>query len=161
MAEALFFYVVVARLCELVLAARNTARLRAAGAVEFGAGHYPAMVAMHAAWLLALAAWLAIDRAHFEPVFAALFALVQPLRFWTIASLGRFWTTRILVLPGARAVASGPYRYLRHPNYAIVVAEIALLPLAFGALELAIAFSALNAMMLAVRIRAENAARGS
>jgi len=144
------------RLGELWLAARNTRLLKARGAYEAGAGHYPAMVLLHAAWLIGLWA-LAWDRPVQWP-WLAVFAACQVLRVWVIATLGDRWTTRIIVLPGAPLVARGPYRLIPHPNYAVVVAEIAVLPLAFGLWWYALLFSALNAAMLWVRIRAENAA---
>ncbi len=95
------------------------------------------------------------------PVFwplLAVFALLQAARLWVIASLGRYWTTRIITLPGAPIVRRGPYRWLRHPNYAIVAAEIAVLPLAFGAWPIAVVFSGLNALLLRHRIRLEEQA---
>lgn len=149
-------FVTAERLAELWLARRNTARLMAAGATEHGAGHYPFMVAMHAAWLLGL--WL-LGRDH--PVNAPwlfLFCLFQGLRLWVLATLGPRWTTRIIVLTGASLVRSGPYRYLAHPNYVVVVGEIAVLPLALGLAWYALLFSALNAVILFIRIKAENAA---
>ena len=147
-------FLVVQRGLELALAARNTARLRARGAVEFGAGHYPVMVALHAAWLVTLA-WAGYDR----PVDAGwlgAFLMLQAARVWVIASLGRRWTTRILVLPGAPPVSRGPYRWLRHPNYLVVALEIAVVPLALGLPWVALAFTLANAVMLAWRIRLEN-----
>jgi methyltransferase len=155
-AVALLAFVTLQRLAELWLARRNTAWLRAQGAVEFGAGHYPLIVALHAAWLLSLW-WLAPGRA-LDPALTAAFLLVQPLRLWVILALGRRWTTRVLVLPGAPLVRRGPYRLMRHPNYAVVAAEIALLPLAFGLWWHAALFSALNAALLVWRIRVEDAA---
>jgi methyltransferase len=141
---------------ELVLAARNTRRLKARGAVEAGAAHYPVIVGLHAAWLAGL--WvLASDRpASFG--WLALYAGLQVLRIWTLASLGERWTTRILVLPGEPLVRRGPYRLVPHPNYAVVAGEIAVLPLVFGLAVYAAVFSVLNAVVLAVRIRSENAA---
>lgn len=144
------------RLGELLWARRNTARLRAAGAFEAGAGHYPAMVALHATWLAGL--WLLAWDRTVEPGFLAGFLAAQGLRLWVLVTLGRRWTTRILVVPGERLVESGPYRFMRHPNYAVVVLEVALLPLAFGLPAHATLFSILNALMLRVRIRAETAA---
>jgi methyltransferase len=144
------------RLAELVLSRRNTQALLAAGAQEAGAGHYPFIVAVHVLWLAALAIWLASTDAPLALGWAAAFLAVQPLRVWVMNSLGRFWTTRIISLPGAPLVRRGPYRFLRHPNYAVVVAEVALLPLAFGAWQIAAVFSALNAAVLFVRIRTEN-----
>lgn len=148
--------VTLQRLGELVLAQRNTRRLLAQGAYEVGRAHYPLIVAVHAAWLatLCLLGW---DR----PVsltWLAAFVVLQLLRVWVIATLGGRWTTRIIILPGAPLVRRGPYRLLSHPNYAVVVGEIAVLPLAFGLIWVAVAFSILNAAVLAVRIRAEGRA---
>lgn len=153
---ALLVFVTLQRLSELVIARRNTRRLIAAGAHEIGAGHYPVMVALHTSWLLALwAAWL-VGLAQLQPWAAGLYLLLQPLRFWTMASLGRYWTTRIIVVPGAALVRAGPYRFLRHPNYLVVIMEIALLPLALGLWPLALIFSLLNAAMLRHRLAVEN-----
>ena len=154
---AVVLLVAAQRLVELVVARRNTARLLAQGAVEHGARHYPLIVLLHAAWLLTLAAVVPADRWP-DPWLLGLFVLLQPLRAWVIASLGGRWTTRVIVLPGAAPVWHGPYRWLRHPNYLVVAAEIALLPAAFGAWAHALLFSALNAAMLAWRIRVEEAA---
>ena len=145
------------RLGELVLARRNGRRLLAAGGVETGAGHYPLLVAVHGGWLLAVALLVPAD----APVNGALLALyvaLQGVRYWVIRTLGAQWTTRIITVPGRPLVRSGPYRYFRHPNYAVVACEIALLPLVFGAWEIALVFSALNGVLLAHRIRIENAA---
>lgn len=145
------------RLGELVLARRNGRRLLAAGGVETGAGHYPLLVAVHGGWLLAVALLVPAD----APVNGALLALyvaLQGVRYWVIRTLGAQWTTRIITVPGRKLVRSGPYRYFRHPNYAVVACEIALLPLVFGAWEIALVFSALNGVLLAHRIRIENAA---
>jgi methyltransferase len=148
--------VTLQRLGELVLARRNTRRLLAQGAFEIGAAHYPLIVALHAAWLAGL--WrLGWDKPIQWP-WLAVFLVLQALRVWVLASLGGRWTTRIIILPGAPLVARGPYRFLPHPNYAVVVGEIAALPLAFGLPAYAAAFSLLNAVVLTIRIRAENAA---
>ena len=148
--------VTLQRLGELVLARRNTRRLMAQGAVEIGAAHYPLIVATHAAWLVGLWA-LAWDRPASLPWLAA-FLILQALRVWVIATLGSRWTTRIVVLPSAPLVRRGPYRLLSHPNYMVVAAEIAVLPLAFGLGAFALLFSALNAAVLWIRIRAEGRA---
>lgn len=157
MAWILLAYVAIERLAELPLARRNTIALLAAGAHEVGAAHYPVLVGVHVLWLASLAAWVA----HFQPPlhlgWAALYVALQPLRFWVIATLGRYWTTRIVTVPNAPLVKRGPYRFLKHPNYVVVVAEIAILPLALGAWPLAVLFSALNAAALTVRLRVENA----
>ena len=147
--------VVLQRLSELTLARANTRRLLAAGAHEVGAGHYPMMVALHTAWVLSLIVF-GYDR----PVSLAWFAaylVLQVVRVWILASLGRRWTTRIIVTD-APLVARGPYRFVRHPNYILVVAEIAVVPLVLGLVWVAGLFSVLNAVMLAWRIRAEDRA---
>jgi methyltransferase len=152
----LVIFLIAQRLVELGLAQWNTARLRALGAVEFGAAHYPLMVALHACWLLGL--WmLGHDRA-VDPFWLAVFILLQAGRLWVIASLRSRWTTRVIVLPGVAPIARGPYRWLRHPNYLIVVLEIAVVPLALGLPLFALVFSLANAVLLAYRIRVENQA---
>jgi methyltransferase len=148
--------VTLQRLAELVYSHRNETRLRALGAIEHGAGHYPAMVAIHASWLVALWWFAAVLRPN--PWLLLVFLILQGLRVWVLATLGPRWTTRILVLPSAPLVARGPYRFLPHPNYAVVTAEILVLPLAYGLVLLALLFSCLNAAILWVRIRAEDAA---
>jgi methyltransferase len=148
--------VTLQRLGELVLARRNTRRLLAQGAREAAPEHYPLIVIMHAAWLAGLW-WLGWDRPIQWP-WLAVFLVLQGLRVWVLATLGPRWTTRIIIVPGAPLVARGPYRLLRHPNYAVVVGEIAALPLAFGLPAYAAAFTLLNAVALTMRIRAENAA---
>jgi methyltransferase len=153
---AILALVTLERLIELPIARVNTKRLRAAGGHEIAPGHYPLIVALHAAWLVAL--WLlALDR----PVSVALlavFLLVEIGRLWVLWTLGKRWTTRIIVVPGETLVRTGPFRLLNHPNYAVVVAEIALLPLVFGLWRTAIIFSLLNALLLTIRIREENRA---
>jgi len=158
MSAALLVYVIVERLLELVLANRNTKKLMARGAREAGAGHYPFMIALHVGWLAAIVAWAVLMPREIVPVFVVLYLLLQVLRIWVVMSLGPYWTTRIITLPDAPLVRRGPYKFMRHPNYVIVVLEIAVLPLAFGAWEVAVLFSVLNAAMLWVRIRAENQA---
>ncbi len=145
------------RLGELALARHNTQRLLREGGREIGARHYPLLVLLHAAWLLAIFVLVPAEAPILIPLLAA-FAVLQLLRVWIVASLGRYWTTRIITVPGAPLVKRGPYRYLRHPNYLVVIGEIALLPLAFGAWQLALAFSLLNLALLWHRIRIEDAA---
>jgi methyltransferase len=155
--HGLVLAVLAQRLAELWYARRNDARLLAAGGIEHGAGHYPLLVLLHGAWLLAL--WLLVPAG--APVdwwLLAAFGLAQLCRLWVLISLGRWWTTRVITLPGAPLVRRGPYRFLRHPNYLVVAAEIALLPLAFGAWRIALVFSLLNGLLLAWRIRVEDAA---
>ncbi len=155
--QAIVLLVALQRLGELILARRNTRRLKGAGGIEHGAAHYPAIVLVHGAWLVSIFVLIPGQTAP-DPWLLALFLGLQGARVWVIVSLGGRWTTRIVTLPGQDPVRRGPYRFLRHPNYTIVALEIAVLPLAFGAWEIALAFSLMNAAVLWVRIRAENAA---
>ena len=155
---ALLAFVTLQRLVELPIAQANRRRLLAAGGYEVGAGHYPLLVAVHVAWLASLW-WLAPGRPIHLPFFA-LFVLIELGRIWVLRTLGKRWTTRIIVVPGETLVASGPYRFVNHPNYLVVIGEIAVLPLVFGLWQIAIIFSLLNAAALNVRIRAESAALG-
>jgi methyltransferase len=149
-------FVTAERLAELVLARRNTAQLIGRGAVEFAPEHYRLVVALHAIWLGGL--WLIAWNRPIEWAWLALFAALQVLRVWVLATLGPRWTTRIIILPGAPLVTNGPYRFLKHPNYTVVAGEIAVLPLVFGLPLYAVAFSILNGIVLYIRISAENAA---
>jgi len=145
------------RLGELVLAAHNTRRLLARGAREVGRAHYPLFVALHASWLVAIAVTTPIDVRPYWPLIWVFLGL-QGLRVWVIATLGAYWTTRVITLDEAPMVSGGPYRFVRHPNYWIVVAEIAVLPTAFGNWPVAVVWSMLNALLLRHRIRVETAA---
>jgi methyltransferase len=148
--------VTLQRAAELFISSTNTRRLVARGAVEVAPRHYPLIVAVHAAWLISL--WV-LGRD--QPVnVAALtgYLVLQVFRFWVMWTLGPRWTTRIIVLPGHPLVTAGPYRFLSHPNYAVVAGEIAVLPLALGLPLLAGVFTILNALVLAIRIRAETRA---
>ncbi len=149
--------VALQRVAELLFAARNTRRLLARGGVEVGAVQYPFIVVLHAAWLASMAIFIPAATLP-NWWLLGIYALLQPLRVWTIATLGPYWTTRIINVPGAPLVRRGPYRIFRHPNYAIVCAEIFVLPLAFGAIEIAILFSFFNAAVLSWRIRTEERA---
>jgi len=153
LASIILALVTLQRLGELALSRYNTKKLLARGAIEVGANHYPLVVAVHAAWLGALWIW----GSHQDVNLAALvlFIALQGMRLWILATLGARWTTRVIVVPGELLVASGPYKYFSHPNYAVVVAEIALLPLALHLSLLALIFSGLNAAVLVVRIRTE------
>ena len=150
--------VTVQRLGELWLSNRITRRLLDQGGQEHGAGHYPLIVAVHALWLVALW-WLAPMRT-VDGFWLAMFVILELARIWVLASLGRRWTTRIIALPDAPLIRRGPYRFVNHPNYLVVIGEIAVLPLVFGLWKIALLFSFLNAIALAIRIRAENAALG-
>jgi len=146
--------VALQRVAELVHGRRNEAALLARGGIEVGRGHYPLFPLLHASWLAALLLLVPAGTPLSWP-WLAVFLVLQLLRLWIIASLGPFWTTRIITLPDAPLVRRGPYRFLRHPNYVVVVAEIAVLPLVFGAWQIALIFSALNAALLAWRVHVE------
>jgi methyltransferase len=156
-ARLIVLIVAVQRLAELTYASRNERALRARGGIEFGRSHYPLVVLLHSAWIVAMLVGAQRDpRIH--PGLLGLFAILQLLRVWTVKSLGPFWTTRVITVPGEPLVRKGPYRFVRHPNYLIVAGEIALLPLAFGQVWNAVVFSILNLLILAWRIKVENAA---
>jgi methyltransferase len=156
LATVILALVTLQRLGELVLARHNTKALLARGGVEVGARHYPLIVAVHAAWLIAL--WIFGRDREVDLLALAPFIVLQGLRIWILATLGARWTTRIIVLPGEKPVATGPYRYLSHPNYAVVAGEIAVLPLALHLPVVTVLFTILNAIVLAIRIRAETRA---
>lgn len=149
--------VALERLAELVYARRNTAALLREGAHEIGPGHYPFIVLLHLAWLITIYLAAAPDA---PPVWfwIAVYLMLQAARYWVIATLGRYWTTRIIAVPNAPLVTRGPYRFLRHPNYAVVAGEIAVLPLAFRLYAVALVFSLVNAALLWWRIRLETEA---
>lgn len=150
--------VTLERLFELALARRNTLRLLGEGAHEHAPGHYPIIVGVHALWLASLW-WLAPLRP-IDGFWLGFFLLLELGRIWVLTTLGRRWTTRIIVLPGAPLVRRGPYRLVDHPNYWVVIGEIAALPLVFGLWQVSLLFTLLNAAVLAVRIRRENEALG-
>lgn len=150
--------VTLERLFELALARRNTLRLLDRGAHEHAPGHYPLIVGVHALWLASLW-WLAPSRP-IDGTWLAFFLLLEVGRTWVLTTLGRRWTTRIIVVPGAPLVRRGPYRLVNHPNYWVVIGEIAVLPLVFGLWQVSLLFTLLNASILTVRIRRENEALG-
>ena len=157
---ALIVAVALERIAELVVSQRNLAFSRKRGGVEYGAGHYPVMVALHTALLVACL----LEAAHREflpalgwPMFGIVLA-AQGLRWWCISTLGHQWNTRVVVVPGAGRVTGGPYRYVPHPNYVAVVAEGIALPLVHSAWITAVVFTALNAILLRTRITCENQA---
>jgi len=156
-AYVLIGWLVVQRLAELVYAQANTRRLLARGGQEIGAAHYPLFVALHSSWLIAMAVMTAPS----PPVpwlLLAAFVLVQVARLWVIATLGPYWTTRIITVPGAPLVARGPFRFVRHPNYLVVAIEIPLVPVVLGLEWVALIFGAANLALLAYRIRVEDGA---
>ena len=152
--------VTLSRFFELWLSARHEKALLARGAYEVGARHYPAIVGLHAGWLIGL--FLLGHDALIVWPWLIIFLVLQAARIWTLTTLGQRWTTKIIILPGAPLVNKGPYRFVRHPNYWIVAGEIATLPLAFGLTLYALLFSLANAMLLTIRIQCEDdALRGS
>lgn len=159
MATAYLIVLLVAlqRIVEAMYGSRNARALLQRGGIEAGRRHYPLVVLLHTSWLMAMALGIGRDT-RIRPVPFALFGVMQILRIWVLATLGRFWTTRVITVPGERLVERGPYRFVRHPNYLVVIAEIALLPLALGQVRTAVVFSVLNICMLVWRIRVENAA---
>lgn len=154
-------FVIVQRAAELVLSQRNEKWLRARGAYEVGRGHYPWIVTMHTAFFAALITEVIVLRrqpATWWWIPGGVFVLAQALRYWSIATLGRRWNTRILVLPGRRPIDNGPYRFLRHPNYLAVAVEFVTIPLMCQAYGTAVCFSLCNAVMMSIRIREEERA---
>jgi methyltransferase len=156
--------VAAARLGELAWSARNARRLRAKGGAEAGAGHYPMMVAIHAAFLAAAPLEVYLAARPFLPALGvtmlALFAAAMALRYWVIVTLGERWCTRVIVPPAASLVIGGPYRFARHPNYLAVAVEVPALALVHTAWITALMFGALNLLLLRARIRVEDAALG-
>lgn len=158
-AVALVAFIALQRATELALASANTRRLLASGAREAGRAHYPLIVVFHAIWLATAAAVALTPGATVATPWVGVFLVLQALRVWTIATLGRRWTTRIVVAD-APPIRCGPYRWLRHPNYAVVALEIPVVMLALGRPALALGFGVVNAAVLALRIATEDAALG-
>ena len=150
-------FLTLQRLGELVYAKRNTKALMARGAEEFGASHYPYMVMIHGAFLISLFAFTAFHAPIIWPL-TVIFLFLQAARLWVLATLGPYWTTRIISSPDFPRVIGGPFKLVSHPNYCVVTAEIAIIPLIFGHVWIAVIFSLLNAAILTVRLRIENEA---
>ncbi len=159
---ALVAAVAAERVAELVVSRRHTRWAESQGGVEYGRGHYPVMAAVHAALLVGILAEVTLADRPFLPALGwaalGLAVLAQALRWWCVRSLGRHWNTRVIVVPGTALVSRGPYRWFRHPNYAVVVVEGVALPLVHTAWTTALLFTLANAAVLAVRLRVENAA---
>jgi methyltransferase len=152
------------RVVELAVAHRNAVWALDRGGVESGRGHYPWMVALHVALLGGCLAEPAVTARGFDvwrfSVGAAVVVVAQALRWWTIVTLGQRWNTRVIVIPGLPLVTGGPFRFLRHPNYLAVAMEVVALPVAVGAWGTAVVGTALNALLMGVRIPCEEAALG-
>ncbi|WP_262177610.1 isoprenylcysteine carboxyl methyltransferase family protein [Saccharococcus sp. Marseille-Q5394] len=153
--------IILQRILELFIAKRNEKWMKDQGAFEAGASHYPFMVAMHVFFFIALISEVLLFQRQLSaiwPMWLAIFLAAQILRVWCLATLGKFWNTKIIVLPNAQVVRKGPYKWLRHPNYIIVATELLVLPLLFNAFITAVVFSLLNIWMMSVRIPAEERA---
>ncbi|MFZ3590926.1 isoprenylcysteine carboxyl methyltransferase family protein [Bacillus sp. DJP31] len=156
-----FTLIILQRLCELKVASKNERWMKEKGGYEVGEEHYSLMVLMHSAFFITLLLEVLIldkELTSFWPFLAILFLVTQAMRVWALLSLGKYWNTKIIVLPNTTIVKKGPYKYLRHPNYVIVIVEILLIPLLFQAYWTAAIFSILNAWMLSVRIPLEEKA---
>ncbi len=154
-------FVILQRLAELAIAKRNEKVIRAKGAVEFDSSSYKFLVAMHFAFFISLIlekVFLERNLNSLWTLFATLFVLAQFLRYWAISSLGVYWNTRVLVVPNSKLVSSGPYKYLRHPNYVAVITEIAVIPLIFSCYITAVFFSIINLILLRRRVNIEEEA---
>lgn len=158
MAFILFiFFVVTQRLLELAVARKNEQWLLKNGAVEYGKRHYPLIVTLHTLFIISMIMdYNASYSSPFDPLFFGIFMVLILLKIWVIASLGRYWNTKIYRIRHADLISKGPYKFVKHPNYMIVVAEIAVIPLVFHLYYTAIVFTLLNAAMLYVRISVEN-----
>ncbi|WP_028402753.1 isoprenylcysteine carboxyl methyltransferase family protein [Ectobacillus panaciterrae] len=153
-----FAFVVLQRIVELVIAKRNETRMKEKGAIEFGEGHYKYIVLLHISFLLSAAGEVLFFHKNISPLWPILllaFTGTQLLRVWAISSLGPYWNTKIIVLPEAEIIKKGPYRFIRHPNYTVVILEILLIPLLFQAYFTAMLFSVLNIFVLHIRIQEE------
>lgn len=151
-------FVIMQRIVELGLARRNAIYTKSLGGYEIGKEHYPLLVLLHGAFLGSLILETLVKgnlQIKPVPIFLSIFFLAQVIRIWVIASLGKMWNTRILIVPNSKPVTCGPYRYLKHPNYLVVILEMATLPLSFGAIGTAIIFSGLNLALLCIRIKIE------
>lgn len=159
----MFFFIIISlvitqRIVEVFIAKRNEKKMLSLGAYEVGASHYPYMVALHISFFVCLIAEVLVFNRIISPVaplFLLLFIFAQVLRIWCLQSLGKFWNTKIIILPNANVVTKGPYLFMRHPNYVVVCVEIVLLPLMFQAYFTAVTFTLLNLAMLSVRIPLE------
>jgi methyltransferase len=156
-----FSIVILQRLIELLIARKNEKWMKAQGAMEFGRNHYQYMVCMHIIFFTSLCIEkIALNReiSSLWPFLLVFFLLVQGIRIWVITSLGRFWNTKIIVLPNSEVVRKGPYRLIKHPNYLVVSVELIVLPLLFKAYATAILFTLLNMVILSIRIPQEEKA---
>ncbi|KQL20197.1 isoprenylcysteine carboxyl methyltransferase family protein [Cytobacillus solani] len=158
------FLLISQRVLELLIAKRNERSLKQKGAIEFGHSHYPFIVAVHSLFFVSLILEVILFQKHLTPswpIFLSLFLIAQFGRLWALTSLGTFWNTKIIVLPEGDIVKKGPYKYVKHPNYIIVSIELIVIPLLFQAYMTALLFTILNAIILSIRIPAEERALNS
>lgn len=155
------FVIIIQRLLELLIAKRNEKWMKGQGALEFGRGHYQVMVMMHSLFFVVLL----FEKITFNrtvsplwPFLLIIFVFAQLVRVWALTSLGRYWNTKILVLPNVEVIRKGPYRYIKHPNYLVVSIELLVIPLLFGAYFTVCLFTLMNVIMLSIRIPAEERA---
>lgn len=151
-------FVIVQRLIELYIARKNEQWMKEKGAIEFGREHYRRMVLLHVSFFVSIISEVLLftrGLSSIWQVLLVLFVLTQLGRIWALTSLGRFWNTKIIVLPGARVIKKGPYKYVKHPNYVIVALEIIIISLLFNAFITGVLFTFLNAWMMSVRIPEE------
>jgi methyltransferase len=152
-------FIILQRILELLLSADNEKWLRARGAVEYGRGHYPFALLLHTLFLYYLCVeYLVSNTPPPNKPLVGIYLLLLVLKIWAITSLGKYWNTKILRIPNVHPITKGPYRYVKHPNYWIVVGEILVIPMIFGWYAIALLFTILNAMWLTIRIREENRA---
>lgn len=163
---AVMLIVILQRLAELVLSARNVRTLKAEGGIETGQEHYKYIVLLHTAFFISMITEFLVRRSsgnlsEISYLFLVFFIFLQLIRAWVILSLGKYWNTRIIRVPGSNLVKTGPYRFMRHPNYAVVSLEIICLPMIFGLIYTAVIFTVLNSAVLFFRIREEEKALNS
>ncbi|WP_210367817.1 isoprenylcysteine carboxylmethyltransferase family protein [Bacillus sp. REN3] len=154
-------FIIFQRIVELKIAKRNEKWMKNKGAIELGQGHYPAMVMIHTAFFISyISEVILLDKTltRYWPWLMMVFLLTQAMRVWSLMSLGRFWNTKIIILPGANVVKKGPYRMIKHPNYLIVTVELIIIPLMFNAFFTFVLFTILNILILSIRIPAEEKA---
>ena len=152
-------FIILLRIIELLISSRNEKWLLQNNAVEYGKGHYPFIVALHISFIFSMMfEYFTIQATSFSLYFFSLYLILLIIKAWIVLSLGKFWNTKIYRIPNVALIKKGPYKYLKHPNYLIVILEIAVIPLVFHLYYTAIIFSILNAIMLSIRIKEENTA---
>ncbi|MFA1820753.1 isoprenylcysteine carboxyl methyltransferase family protein [Virgibacillus oceani] len=157
----LFVLIIIQRLIELKIARRNEKWIKRKGGVEIGKEHYKWFVLIHSLFFLSILIETTLRDGAILPfnyILFLLFLLTQAARIWCVLSLGKFWNTKIIVLPGSSLVKKGPYKYVKHPNYIIVGIELFIIPLLFGAYITAVVFPILHILLLRIRIPCEEKA---